>query len=204
MAEHFTIPTDAVLNISAVNKVQETDPVIADHINGYFQQFLENDQALKNMIALCAVAKELAKVATSGSYNDLKDQPTIPAGAAADLNVANNDTTTEQGYVADARIVKTHGDEIDTLREKEFLDKHELRNQTVNIAENPDGSKTVTTTMSDATVVENIVTNASNVTTITKTVTPNSGNYRYIKTTKITPTPTGTKVAESYEKEAKE
>lgn len=204
MAEHFTIPTDAVLNISAVNKVQETDPVIADHINGYFQQFLENDQALKNMIALCAVAKELAKVATSGSYNDLKDQPTIPAGAAADLNVANNDTTTEQGYVADARIVKTHGDEIDTLREKEFLDKHELRNQTVNIAENPDGSKTVTTTMSDATVVENIVTNASNVTTITKTVTPNSGNYRYIKTTKITPTSTGTKVVESYEKEAKE
>lgn len=204
MAEHFTIPTDAALNISGVPKVQETDPVIADHINGYFQQFLENDQALKNMIALCAVAKELAKVATSGSYNDLKDQPTIPAGAAADFNVANNDTTTEQGYVADARIVKTHGDEIDTLREKEFLDKHELRNQTVNIAENPDGSKTVTTTMSDATVVENIVTTASNVTTITKTVTPNSGNYRYIKTTKITPTSTGTKVVESYVKEAKE
>ncbi|MCX4351697.1 MAG: hypothetical protein OSJ60_08670 [Lachnospiraceae bacterium] len=204
MAEHFTIPTDAALNISGVPKVQETDPVIADHINGYFQQFLENDQALKNMIALCAVAKELAKVATSGSYNDLKDQPTIPAGAAADFNVANNDTTTEQGYVADARIVKTHGDEIDTLREKEFLDKHELRNQTVNIVENPDGSKTVTTTMSDATVVENIVTTASNVTTITKTVTPNDGNYRYVKTTKITPTSTGTKVVESYVKEAKE
>lgn len=204
MAEHFTIPTDAVLNISSVNKVQETDPVIADHINGYFQQFLENDQALKNMIALCAVANELARVATSGSYNDLEDKPTIPAGAAADYEVANNDTTTDQGYVADARIVKTHGDEIDALSEKEFLDKHELRNQTVNIVENSDGSKTVTTIMNDATVVENIVTTASNVTTITKTVTPNSGNYRYVKTTKITPTSTGTKVVESYAKEAKE
>ena len=204
MAEHFTIPADAALNISGVNKVQETDPVIADHINGYFQQFLENDQALKNLIALCAVAKDLAGVATSGSYKDLKDQPTIPTGAAADCKVANNDTTTESGFVADARIVKTHGDEIDALSEKEFLDKHELRNQTVTIVENPDGSKTVTTIMNDATVVENIVTAASNVTTITKTVTPNSGNYRYVKTTKITPMSTGTKVVESYEKEAKE
>lgn len=32
--------------------------------------------------------------------------------------VANNDTTTAEGYVADARIVKTHGDEIDALAKK--------------------------------------------------------------------------------------
>lgn len=36
-------------------------------------------------------------------------------GTAAFKNVANNDTTTVDGFVADARIVKTHGDEIDGL-----------------------------------------------------------------------------------------
>lgn len=205
MAEKFTIPTDAALNISGVSKVQQTDPVIAEHINGYFQQFLENDQALKNMILLCAVERELSNVAKSGNYNDLINKPNIPQGDAANCVVANNDSTTEQGYVADARIVKTHGDEIDALNEKEFLAKHELRVQTVIIEENPDGSKTVTTTMADATVVENISTNsATNVTTIIKTVTPTSGRYKYIKTTTITPTQTGTKVTESYVKEDKE
>lgn len=41
-------------------------------------------------------------------FSDLK--------AAAFKEVANNDTTTEDGYVADARIVKTHGDEIDAVK----------------------------------------------------------------------------------------
>lgn len=41
-------------------------------------------------------------------FSDLK--------AAAFQNVANNDTTTDDGYVADARIVKTHGDEIDAVK----------------------------------------------------------------------------------------
>ena len=36
-------------------------------------------------------------------------------GTAAFKNVANNDTTTAEGFVADARIVKQHGDEIDHL-----------------------------------------------------------------------------------------
>ena len=37
-------------------------------------------------------------------------------GSGAFSNVANNDNTTAEGYVADARIVKTHGDEIDQIR----------------------------------------------------------------------------------------
>ena len=36
--------------------------------------------------------------------------------AAASQKVANDDTTTSSGYVADARIVKIHGDEIDALK----------------------------------------------------------------------------------------
>lgn len=36
-------------------------------------------------------------------------------GAAAKYAVANNDTTTAPGFLADARVVKQHGDEIDQI-----------------------------------------------------------------------------------------
>lgn len=56
---------------------------------------------------------DLKAVAFSGSYSDLSDRPVL--GTSASQEVANNDTTTAAGYVADARIVKVHGDEIDEL-----------------------------------------------------------------------------------------
>ena len=45
----------------------------------------------------------------------IRDRPTIPEGSAANYQVANNDTTEAEGFVADARIVRTHGLEIDGL-----------------------------------------------------------------------------------------
>lgn len=56
---------------------------------------------------------DLKNVAFSGNYDDLSNKPTL--GNVASYGVANNDTTTQAGFVADARIVKTHGDEIDQL-----------------------------------------------------------------------------------------
>ncbi len=56
---------------------------------------------------------DLKAVAFSGSYRDLSDKPAL--GSAAPQEVANNDTTTSEGYVADARVAKVHGDEIDSL-----------------------------------------------------------------------------------------
>lgn len=56
---------------------------------------------------------DLKNVAFSGNYDDLANKPTL--GNVASYGVANNDTTTQAGFVADARIVKTHGDEIDQL-----------------------------------------------------------------------------------------
>lgn len=58
---------------------------------------------------------DLKAVAWSGSYSDLTNKPTIPEGSAANYQVANNDTTEAEGFVADARIVRTHGLEIDGL-----------------------------------------------------------------------------------------
>ena len=60
---------------------------------------------------------DLKTVAFSGSYSDLSGKPSIPSGTAASCGVANNDTTTASGFVADARIVKTHGDEIDKVNQ---------------------------------------------------------------------------------------
>ena len=112
---HITVSANPVLNISQVNEILETDPVLASFMNGYIQLFLENDQALKNMVDKKPDETTLARVASTGRYSDLIGLQTIPSGAAADYGVANNDTTTEIGYLADARIVKTHGDEIDEI-----------------------------------------------------------------------------------------
>lgn len=60
---------------------------------------------------------DLKTVAFSGKYSDLSERPSIPSGSAASCAVANNDTTTAAGFVADARIVKQHGDEIDGLNQ---------------------------------------------------------------------------------------
>lgn len=199
---HFVIPAKPSLNVTTVNEILETDPVIAAFMNGYFQQFLENDQALKNMIDEKPDKVELPKVATSGSYNDLADKPKIPSGAAADCNVANNDTTTESGFVADARIVKVHGDEIDALTEQAFLAKYELENKETEIVDNPSGGKTIKVTSADA-VVTTVFTESNGTQTITETIVPNTGNYQYKKTTVIKTTSTGKSIKESYVKEVK-
>lgn len=201
---HFPIPAEPSLNINSVNEVLETDPVIAAFINGYFQQFLENDQALKNLIDKKPNEIDLPEVAKTGSYNDLSDKPTIPSGAAADYNVANNDTTTEAGYVADARIVKTHGDEIDALTEKAFLQKFELFTGESKIEDNGSGGKTITETFDDAVITTvTTVDSTSGAKTITKTVVPTEGNYKYVHKTVITETSTGKTFKKTLTKEAK-
>lgn len=57
--------------------------------------------------------EETKKISFLSLFNAIKTK--LSLGAAAFLGVANNDTTTSEGYVADARIVKKHGDEIDEL-----------------------------------------------------------------------------------------
>lgn len=200
----FVIPTDASLNIQGVNEVLETDPVLASFINSYLQQFLENDQALKNFIDKKVDEESLPQVAKTGSYNDLTDKPEIPSGAAAEYNVANNDTTTEAGYLADARIVKTHGDEIDALSERQFLARYELENKVTKITENVSGGKQVVETTSDAEVTTLFTQNAeTGAKTIITTIVPTKGSYKYIKTVVITENSQGKTINESYVKEAK-
>lgn len=200
----FVIPSDPALNIQNVNEILETDPVLASFINGYFQQLLENDQALKNLIKKRPPKEELARVASTGSYNDLADKPKIPSGDAADANIANNDTTTEAGYVADARIVKKHGDEIDSLADHAFLAKYGLLNKETVIADGTSGGKVITVTTDDAVVTTTFSLNAATgVKTITDVIITTSGSYKYTKTSVITPTKTGKTIKESYIKEDK-
>ena len=200
----FVIPSDPALNIQNVNEILETDPVLASFINGYFQQLLENDQALKNLIEKRPPKEELARVASTGSYNDLADKPKIPSGDTADANIANNDTTTEAGYVADARIVKKHGDEIDSLADHAFLAKYGLLNKETVIADGTSGGKVITVTTDDAVVTTTFSLNAATgVKTITDVIIPTSGSYKYTKTSVITPTKTGKTIKESYIKEDK-
>lgn len=104
---------------------------------------------------------------------------------AAFVDVANNDTTTKSGYVADARIVKTHGDEIDAIETDNFLTKFGLSVSKVEVDEQSD-TMTVITQTSDLGKVVNTVTEGSTTTTIVSKITPAEGSYNYTKTTTIT------------------
>lgn len=120
---------------------------------------------------------------------------------AAFVDVANNDTTTKSGYVADARIVKTHGDEIDAIETDNFLTKFGLSVSKVEVDEQSD-TVTVITQTSDLGKVVNTVTEGSTTTTIVSKITPAEGSYNYTKTTTITE---GDKINidSTYTKEAK-
>ncbi len=102
---YIAVPAEPSFNVYSVPEVLETDPVIASFINTYFQHLLSNDQALKIMIEAKPDKKNLPQVATTGSYNDLADLPTV----------VNNDTTEDETCLAGAKIVKAHGDEIDSI-----------------------------------------------------------------------------------------
>ena len=60
--------------------------------------------------------EETKKISFLSLFNAIKTK--LSLGAAAFLGVANNDTTTTEGYVADARVLKTHRDKINALDNK--------------------------------------------------------------------------------------
>lgn len=115
---HISVAAEPVLNIAQVDEVIETDPVIASFINKYFQTFLENDQALKNMI-------EKIKKSTS---NENGEMLTKMKQIVDSLNVATDDDI-------DAIINGTYVDSDDQLviiTEKEVA---EIVDQTFNKGE---------------------------------------------------------------------
>ena len=65
---------------------------------------------------------------TWGNWVDTSVHVAVPANAKftdTTYNIANNDTTTAAGYIADARIVRTHGSEIDAINAKLAVRKYE-------------------------------------------------------------------------------
>lgn len=63
-------------------------------------------QKLKLKLADKANTADLSKVATSGSYNDLVDKPTIPEGAVVDSALSNSSTNAVQNKVVYAELAK--------------------------------------------------------------------------------------------------
>ncbi len=88
--------------------------------------------------------------------------------------------------MADARIVKKHGDEIDSLADQAFLSKYGLVNKKTVIADGTSGGKVITVTTDDAVVTTTFSLNATGVKTITEVIVPTSGSYKYTKTSVIT------------------
>lgn len=59
---------------------------------------------VKTLTADCAKASSLATVATSGSYNDLTDKPTIPASATVDSELSSTSVNPVQNKVINAAL----------------------------------------------------------------------------------------------------
>ncbi len=102
------------------------DPVDISDITDNFETL---DSYLQNMqTSTSDGSKNTVTFSTASSRNNIASTESLATimgkiakwfgdlKAAAFKEVANNDTTTNDGYVADARIVKTHGDEIDAVK----------------------------------------------------------------------------------------
>lgn len=59
---------------------------------------------VKTLTANCVKASDLATVATSGSYNDLTDKPTIPASFTVDSELSSTSTNPVQNKVINAAL----------------------------------------------------------------------------------------------------
>ncbi len=104
------------------------DPVNIGDITGDFEAidtYLANMQtasgdASKNSVVFAQAAdrQNIASTETLSTIMGKIAKFFTDIKAAAFCAIANNDTTTAEGYAADARIVKTHGDEIDALSAK--------------------------------------------------------------------------------------
>lgn len=46
----FVVPSDPDFNVNHVEQIKQSDYVIAEFVNGYYQNFLNNDKALMNSI----------------------------------------------------------------------------------------------------------------------------------------------------------
>lgn len=88
-------------------------------INEVKQKKPDSDGEAKDLFATFTIAQERENINSGESFSTIFGKIKKwfqDLGSAAFAAVANNDSTNQAGYVADARIVKTHGDEIDNLR----------------------------------------------------------------------------------------
>lgn len=110
-----------VLDTEVAKKMDKTGDA-SDVVNKFTQagsraNLTSGEKLSLSLGKIMKIIADLKGVAFSGNYTDLSGKPSIPSGIAASCGVANNDTTTASGFVADARIVKIHGDEIDKVNQ---------------------------------------------------------------------------------------
>lgn len=112
-------------NNFALKKPEGTDPVDVQDFNDNAD--IIDAELKKRPVANGKASEMTVEFSQSGSRTNLVSNETIRTSFgkikkwfadmkdAAFAQIANNDTTTAAGYVADARIVKQHGDEIKAL-----------------------------------------------------------------------------------------
>lgn len=133
--------------------------IIANEKLCYYDNSLDNPEYLdpqsdmvikqKRLKIILMISSEIeVNVSISSSLYVLRDE--LKPGAYAEI--INNDTTTESGYIADARIVAEHGREIDALEES----LNTLVDELYNAATESDIDKIINDTYTDT--EENVLT----------------------------------------------
>lgn len=98
------IESIAKIEEKLATKANVSDVYTKSEVDSALQIINSKDDAQDAEIALKANSADLATVATSGSYNDLKDKPVIPEGAVVDAALSDTSENPVQNKVVKAAI----------------------------------------------------------------------------------------------------
>ena len=95
---------DEIVGFVNENEFFQAQEIISSALGQEKNDRIESITKIEEKLALKANSADLATVATSGSYNDLKDKPVIPEGAVVDVALSDTSENPVQNKVVKAAI----------------------------------------------------------------------------------------------------
>ena len=95
---------DEIVGFVNENEFFQAQEIISSALGQEKNDRIESIAKIEEKLALKANSADLATVATSGSYNDLKDKPVIPEGAVVDVALSDTSENPVQNKIVKAAI----------------------------------------------------------------------------------------------------
>ena len=109
---------DEIVGFVNENEFFQAQEIISSALGQEKNDRIESITKIEEKLDLKANSADLATVATSGSYNDLKDKPVIPEGAVVDAALSDTSENPVQNKVVKAAIDTKQGtiSDLETIR----------------------------------------------------------------------------------------